>query len=223
MNEVSTKLTKINFKWLIEHCTDKENWKRSWTIYDYDKFKCVIKLREIDIKNDSLYLDVIGSGNWNSNAICIPMNKDNYNEDVFLKKLYSCIYNRISYFEADKIMNSEQYKQAKLKDGELLEEFKNKLNEYLNDLGIDDSEIREAFIDKKIDEFNSDKYAIEILSTFQETIFTSHYAMLALQFDRQKDYQRLIQLSEVDEEVLKEKFNEIEYEYQEDMNNLLEG
>lgn len=222
MNELSTKLTKINFTWLIEHCTDKENWKRSWTLFDYDKFRCVMKIEKININDNELVLQISGNNFYNNGLVRIPMDADNFNEKVFTKSIYNCLSSRIYDYEIEHIKKTELYEDAETKDSNALDDLDARLNEYLDTIGIEDTEIREAYIYKKEDDFYANKYVDEVLDFYKRKILSSHYAMLALQFDMQDDYQEIINLSEIDEEKLIKKFEEIEYEYLDDINELVE-
>ncbi len=55
-NELTTQVVKINFKWLLEHCTDREFWKNRWRVFDYDNIKIDLSLHEIDISMNMLTL-----------------------------------------------------------------------------------------------------------------------------------------------------------------------
>lgn len=223
MNELSTKLTKINFKWLIEHCTDKENWKKTWTLYDYDGFKSDMSLNAIDIEKSCLNIRIRGNGFWNYGTISIPLSDEHFNENVFKKKVYSCIEARIEEYERGKIFETQTYKDAEKKDDYAVKQSEKQINEYLDVIGIDNDEVREAYIEKKKSDLNYFKYREIVLKKFNKTVLTQNYAMLALMFDNKEEYENIMSLPNADENELKESYENIEYEYQEEINSLLEN
>lgn len=178
MDEISTRLYKINFKYIIENHLNKALWKKSWLVYDYDHFKVNLRLDNISIARNKITLSI---GNAN---VEIPLSDDHFNETVFYKSVFSAIKSNIKDHERSAIRGTEAYAKACELDGQNDDKNRKIAERRLDELNIDDEEVREAYIDKYIDERRS-HYWHEIYQRFEYSIQTPRYLMLAYQFEKE--------------------------------------
>ena len=205
--QLSTKLTKVNFKWLIENCTEKKYWCKEWLIYDYDNLEIKLRLNRIDIRRNELDLEIhscLHEGKKNrtySTSVYLPMDAAHYNENVFKKKLYSAIHRAIVGIEEEKIKETSEYRDAYRNDEEYYERFTEALYERLDEMGIFDQEVRESYVGDKQYEF-SFNLSNAVLSEMKYTMLSRCYLMLALMFEYDGEYQYFLKNSELDQEEL---------------------
>lgn len=183
MGQVSTVLYRINFKYIIENCVNKELWKKKWVIYEYDNIKIIMQLSEIDVRYDTIKLRVSGPLLWDAMSVELPMKEDHFNETVFYQKLLSAIKAVIEYSEDSEIEKSPLYKSANDMEYTRDETNEKVANDYLDGLGITDKKVRESYIDQYVSE-NSINLRSDVKTRLRYTIHTARYLMLGYQFEK---------------------------------------
>lgn len=187
MNQISTVLYRINFKYIIDNCLNRELWKKEWTIYDYDNFKVLMRLRSINITDNSLDIKVYSPprmGSWSTvSIISIPMHKDHFNETVFYQKLFTSMRDVISGVERDTIRNTSIYDTALEMETAREKANEQRAVEYLDNEGVTDEKIREAYIEKYVSDNRVDLTS-DVIIRLKYTIHTSRYLMLGHQFEK---------------------------------------
>jgi len=183
MGQVSTLLYRINFKYIIENCLNKELWKKKWVIYDYDNIKIIMQLSEIDVRYDTINLRVSGPLLWDAIRVEIPMKEDHFNETVFYQKLLRAIKLVIEYSEDSEIEKSPLYKSARDMEYTRDETNEKVANDYLDGSGITDKKVRESYIDQYVSE-NSINLRSDVKTRLRYTIHTARYLMLGYQFEK---------------------------------------
>jgi hypothetical protein len=179
----STILYKVNFKYIIDHCLDKEMWKQSWPLMEYDGLSIDLRLLGINIEDNDIQLSVRTTDNtkehfyWNKMdySFNIPLDISHYNDGIFIQKLNAYVITGINYFERNAISRTKTYEQAKKLDEDAKERFENGVNERLDNLNILDDEIRKAFIDKKLKDFDDFKEKELVISEMQYRFRLRYY------------------------------------------------
>lgn len=199
--EVSTKLYKVDWKFLIRHCLDVNYWKNIYSIYDYDGLKLSLQLCEINILNKQLEFRLLGNYTNNDEVIndftfvYIQFDDDHYNKEVLDNKLLSSVLALIGYFERGQIRNSDEYAiMDDASDKEVLN-LKDNAKAHLDDLNIDDEDVRSAYIDKYVEDHYID-YASEFVDENAYTVLPSQYLAACLFFsneNRYNEYKKLIE------------------------------
>jgi len=54
MNEISTKVVKLDFNYILDNCFKPQLWDKTWTIFAYDSYKITFELDTINTKNKSV-------------------------------------------------------------------------------------------------------------------------------------------------------------------------
>jgi hypothetical protein len=88
-NQLSTTLVKIDQGYIKRHCLDREFWKKSWTVFEYKKFKATVCLNSIQVNSDS-YCLTMEVGNEVTASI-FPLSRDDYSDNMFNNELVSML------------------------------------------------------------------------------------------------------------------------------------
>lgn len=209
-NELTTQVVKINFKWLLEHCTDREFWKNRWRVFDYDDIRIDLLLHEISIYMNTLTLAVECKDMFYIRKyIHIPFGQ--FNETVFNRSLKRALRDCIICKENSEIEKTDIFKWAYEKDMEREEEIIEEAEKELDDLEIAKEEIRDAYIESMLDDFDEWETRNAVCEQMRMTLKTSSYAMLGLMFNDDDLYQQAINTKKIDEEALKKEL-EVIYE-----------
>ncbi len=118
-----------------------------------------------------------------------------------------CIIHR----ENSEIEETDVFKLAYEKDKERQEEFIEEAKKELDDLGITKEEIRDAYIESLLNDFDEWETRNSVCEQMRMTLKTSSYAMLGLMFNDDNLYQKSINTKKIDEEALKKEL-EVIYE-----------
>lgn len=193
MNEISTKLYRINFKYLLENVLDRAMWKKSWTVYDYDNCRIDLRLSSIDVTGETVMLRIYSnrkrhwfSTDTNSTSVSLPLAQDHFNELVFYQKVFSAIESVLQGEERDFIRDTPPYETAKRLEDETDEKNTETAKQICIDRGLyeeEDKDIIEAYVDKYV----SDKqvyFTSELLERMKYVTHSQRYLMLAYQFEK---------------------------------------
>lgn len=179
-NEITTTLSKINYEFLMKHYLDPKYWRKEWIIYDYGSLKVTLKLKQIDIQSDRivLMLMVEYKGDKKKNYpretsisyVFIPINHPEYNETLFMQKIYSEVATTLTIIERYIVWGFPEYKQEEKRVFEKTKLLKERARAYAKEHNIKDEyiidSIIEAFKDEYLDDYRNDiiiKYQDELL------------------------------------------------------------
>ena len=109
-NKLSTVLTRIDLKDLLNHYTDKALWGKKWTIYDYGDITVTAELYSIEVRGNEIRLSitVLYKGKrkrlWYSNPydwnwMSVPIDHCEYTQEAFERKLYGVAKSILSNLE----------------------------------------------------------------------------------------------------------------------------
>lgn len=90
MYELSAKVEKFDFEFLLENLLNKKLWSRSWTILEYDEIKIQLNIRTIDVEDNEvrLYVRITHRESLiDYELLWIPLDRAHYNSTVFEKAL----------------------------------------------------------------------------------------------------------------------------------------
>lgn len=182
MNELSTVLYQINFRYILDNCLDKRMWRKSWTLFDYDQCILLLKLARINVADNNVVLKVATNENrWRSISFELPMDKAHFNTNVFYTKVFSALRDMIQMEERDLMDDHPLYLEGRKKDNLMNEANRIMAERRLDSLAIVDDEIRELYIEKYVSDNRTD-YTYDVVRRLRYTISTTRYLMLAHQF-----------------------------------------
>ena len=182
MNELSTMLYRINFRYILDHFLDQALWKKSWRIYEYDDCILEMRLTSINIQENKLQLTIKRPNSWGTYTLSLPLAKEHFNEAVFYKSLFSNMSQAISGAEFYEIANSAPYRAAGRAQNDVDDANREKAKNHLDELGIEDKAVRKAYIEAFVAD-NSVSLTSNVVEQLKYRIHSSRYLMLAYQFE----------------------------------------
>lgn len=201
-NKLSTVLTRIDLKDLLNHYTDRALWGKKWTIYDYGNIEVTTEIYSIEVYLNEIKLKVAvhykGKRNlgWGSNRsdwnwMSVPISHCEYTQEAFERKLYGVAKELLSAIELSFIRALPDYEAADNYRDEKYERLRDEAKEWLDDKGVTNKSIRdaytEAFVDANSDDV--DKMVNAIAERHKDKLFAKEQMLLADFFKKEKEFQ----------------------------------
>ena len=228
------KVWKMDYSFIIKNYLNPALWQKTWTLFEYKDFVITIKLTKIETEN----MRIVFRLNLRDNS---RPNTWGDQEDVsyslkgssikfLIKNINGAIFRMISYHERNHVLEDlPVYIDAKQQGDIEIEKLTVLASEFLDDEGVTNEEIREAYIDKYVDDNKqNDKYLQRLRSAYEYHLLTDFYLVFAESIGDDAKYQTVMDKLEENEieNVLKEINQYKTYietdDYQEEMKGLLE-
>jgi len=228
------KVWKMDYSFIIKNYLNPALWQKTWTLFEYKDFVITIKLTIIETEN----MRIVFRLNLRDNS---RPNTWGDQEDVsyslkgssikfLIKNINGAIFRMISYHERNHVLEDlPVYIDAKQQGDIEIEKLTVLASEFLDDEGVTNEEIREAYIDKYVDDNKqNDKYIQRLRSAYEYHLLTDFYLVFAESIGDDAKYQTVMDKLEENEieNVLKEINQYKTYietdDYQEEMKGLLE-
>ena len=229
------KVWKMDYSFIIKNYLNPALWQKTWTLFEYKDFVITIKLTKIETEN----MRIVFRLNLRDNS---RPNTWGDQEDVsyslkgssikfLIKNINGAIFRMISYHERNHVLEDlPVYIDAKQQGDIEIEKLTVLASEFLDDEGVTNEEIREAYIDKYVDDNKqNDKYIQRLRSAYEYHLLTDFYLVFAESIGDDAKYQTVMDKLEENEieNVLKEINQYKTYietdDYQEEMKGLLEA
>lgn len=178
------KVYDVDYSFIIKNYLNEKLWEKEWTIFIYKRFKVMLRLDSINVKTKAIWFEVFIDDNSEENTSWTTRVKNTFkytisiNDINILKQLLnSTIFGLIKELEEEGyIKNTDKYEQL----DEMKREERNRLQqiaeEFLDNEGVKNEDIREAYIDFYIDK--SEKvYEIknDYITEMKYTLLTDFY------------------------------------------------
>lgn len=197
-NKLSTVLTRIDLKDLLNHYTDKALWGKKWSIYDYGDITVTAELYVIDVRYNEIKLLIAvrykgkrkGYARYDWNTMSIPIHHSEYTQEVFERKLYGVAKDTLAYIELNHIKALPDYEAAAKYRDEKLENLREEAHAWLDEKEVTNKSIREAYTDAFV-EANSkdvDKMVDAIVKRHRDKLFAKEQMLLADFFKREDKF-----------------------------------
>lgn len=228
------KVWKMDYSFIIKNYLNPALWQKTWTLFEYKDFVITIKLTKIETEN----MRIVFRLNLRDNS---RPNTWGDQEDVsyslkgssikfLIKNINGAIFRMISYHERNHVLEDlPVYIDAKQQGDIEIEKLTVLASEFLDDEGVTNEEIREAYIDKYVDDNKqNDEYIQRLRSAYEYHLLTDFYLVFAESIGDDAKYQTVMDRLEENEieNVLKEISQYKTYietdDYQEEMKGLLE-
>lgn len=228
------KVWKMDYSFIIKNYLNPALWQKTWTLFEYKDFVITIKLTKIETEN----MRIVFRLNLRDNS---RPNTWGDQEDVsyslkgssikfLIKNINGAIFRMISYHERNHALEDlPVYIDAKQQGDIEIEKLTVLASEFLDDEGVTNEEIREAYIDKYVDDNKqNDEYIQRLRSAYEYHLLTDFYLVFAESIGDDAKYQTVMDKLEENEieNVLKEINQYKTYietdDYQEEMKGLLE-
>lgn len=163
--QVSTKIHTIDFKKIMANALKRERWGDKWTLFDGYGVRLVMRVSNINIDNNSIGLHVRMdhqeyddsytiklSDTYNSTTYSISMSPDHYNHIALINGLVGVVTRLVESGYREFAQQTPEYDDAKRLDQYHSKVAHDAAVDYLDELEIEDDEIREAYINDKVDD-----------------------------------------------------------------------
>nr|DAQ65703.1 MAG TPA: hypothetical protein [Caudoviricetes sp.] len=219
------KVYDVDYSFIIKNYLDEKLWEKEWTIFIYKKFQTILRLHSIDVKSKTIRFEVtINDNNEENKSYWAKSVHDTFiynlsieNMNILKKKLNSTILKLIHSLEINAYIEYEEDYQ-KLDD--LEEEEQRRLTQiaedFLDDEGVSNSEIRDAYINYYVDK-NEEVYNFKsrYRSQREYNVLADFYIVF---LEASKNKEKLKEIKEhIEEDRLSEILESIR-EYEEYMN-----
>lgn len=229
------KTWKMDYSFIIKNYLNPALWQKTWTLFEYKDFTVTIKLTRIETKDMRIIfrmnlLDHSRSFVWGDQED-VGYSLKNSSIAFLIKSINGTIFRMISYHEKHHTLEDlPVYKEAERQGEREIEKLTALASEFLDDEGVTNEEIREAYIDKYVDDNKqNNEYIQRLRSAYEYHLLTDFYLVFAESIGDDTKYQTVMNRLEENEieNVLKEISQYKTYietdDYQEEMKDLLEA
>ena len=201
-NKLSTVLTRIDLKDLLNHYTDKALWGKKWTIYDYGDIVVTAELYSIEVRSNEIKLSVtvLYKGKrkclwyhnpYDWNWMSVPIDHCEYTQEAFERKLYGVAKSILSNLEDRYIKALPDYEAADDYRDDKIGKLRDEAEEWLDDKGVTNKDIQEAYTDAFVDANTDDvdDMVNAIVNRHKDKLFAKEQMLLADFFKKEKEFQ----------------------------------
>lgn len=228
------KTWKMDYSFIIKNYLNPALWQKTWTLFEYKDFVITIKLAKIETEDMKivfrLNLRDRGRPNTWGDQEDVAYSLKNSSIAFLIKGINGSIFRMISYHERHHVLEDlPVYEEAKQQGMREIEKLKALASDFLDDEDVTNEDIREAYIDKYVDDNKqNDGYIYRLRSAYEYHLLTDFYLVFADSIGDDAKYQTVMDRLEENEieNVLKEIKQYKTYietdDYQEEMKGLLE-
>lgn len=153
---IAPKVYDIDYSFIIKNYLSPELWTKTWTLFVYKDFKATLELYSIRTRQPIQIEFLIRGSNCNNNvSISISYDLTNSNLTILKNQINGAIRDCINYVERAEIRNTNEYDNIGRIYNEQCDRLREIAEEFLDDNGIYLDEVREAYIDKYVDDNDS--------------------------------------------------------------------
>ena len=142
------KVWKIDWEFIISNYLDKSLWNKKWHLFQYKDIIIDIWLYKIDCENDTVWFKI----NMNKSSYwvyeTVEYNIKNTSIKILQQQINGAMWRLIKSYEDDLIKDTDGYKQSTSYRSEEEDRLREIANKFLDDNGVTNSDIRDAYIDK---------------------------------------------------------------------------
>lgn len=175
MTAISTKVVKLDLDFILDNFYKPALWGKKWTIFEYDGYFITFEILHIEINNKRLWCHLglnKGGETLRSNYLFLPFDKAHRNLKVLNRRLSSSVASLIKSFEEDLIKMRDAYIEADRLEHEFKEYIRILAIEFLDDEGVANSDIREAYINAQVNNADTPNYSGKVIKEYQYTILS---------------------------------------------------
>lgn len=156
-NKMILKVYDIDYSFIIKNYLDIKLWEKEWTLFVYKRFLITLRLKYIYVYNKKISFEIKvidnNSSSWNreyTKEVEYSLNVENIN--ILKKRINTKILYAIEEIEQyGYIEETEEYQKLIQMQNEERERLTKIAEEFLDDNGIENENIREAYIDAYVD------------------------------------------------------------------------
>lgn len=218
---LSLKVYDVDYSFIIKNYLDEKLWDKEWTIFIYKNFQIILRLYSIDVRQKTIWFEVeIQDGNKENKSYWTKSRKDIFkyflsteNINILKQSLNLTIFCLMQTLEEEAyIKYTEDYYKLETMRSEESEKLEEIANDFLDNEGVTNEEIREAYIGYYVDK-NENVYLLidDYLNKMKYRMITDFYIVF-LQAINDKERIKIIE-NKISSEELEKTFEKIkEYE-----------
>ncbi len=157
---LALKVYDVDYSFIIKNYLNKELWKKEWTIFTYKRFEITLKLESINVKNNAIWFEItIKDNNEENKSYWLKSINDlfKYNlsidsVDMLKKILNHSIFTLMQKLESEAYIEyTDKYYELKNMQDDEQDELRRIAEEFLDNEGVSNDEIRDAYIQYYVD------------------------------------------------------------------------
>lgn len=202
---VSTKVTKIDLKTILDNYREPSFWCKQWTIIDTKEIGIVWRMTSIDVdkgvilsKLDATKINIVRDGlvykdMWWSSCTWdlpnIPINNSDFTQEHFESMIYSSLMHLLRYIENRCIYYYDDYDKYISDCARVQKELKKEAEIRLDNQNVTDELMRKSYIEAYANEHMTKvrEYSFKILEHYEYHVIPDTYKYVASLFDRVDD------------------------------------
>lgn len=224
------KVWNIDYSFIISNYLDRELWKMKWNLFVYKNNVFTLNLHSIDTKNNKICFEIrYNKQNWINQTIYYDI--DNTSINILKQQINGAIFRLMEEEDKDLCSDTDGYYYIKALYNNEDDKLREIAEEYLDENGITLDDVREAYIEKYIDDNRKvDRYLNEYLLSHKYRYLTELMIMFTKITNDTTRYNEIKSAIQDDNRIkeIEDKLKEFEEyfnseEYKEDMVDELEG
>lgn len=209
-NSLSTKLVYLDLKTIMENYRKPEFWEKDWLIFKSKELEITWSITNIDVLSNTIKSCIcfrdghITRGgkkfwfpvkfttkiDWYYDSVCrpIPIKNSDYTQEAFNRNILNTILNSIKELEREFARDTYEFQKALELEDEQRERLEEIAGEFLDEEGVSNKSIRDAYIEKYVDD-NKENYTNEVLKNSQFRFFKTAYLHVCSWFGNDKAFE----------------------------------
>ena len=149
-NEIALKVYKVDYDFIIKNYLSPAMWEKTWTLFVYRDIQITLNIDYISVRPKKICFTISIRQDEEKCNVDIWYNIDSSNYNILKKQINSAIECLIESLERQRICEEDGYKQIQ-EAGYNEEDILCRIaEEFLDDNGVSNEEIRDAYIDNYI-------------------------------------------------------------------------
>lgn len=154
------KVYDIDYSFIIKNYLDEKLWDKEWTIFIYKNFQIILRLNSIDVRNKVIWFEVeIQDANSENKSFFIKLKKGTFKYflsvesiNILKQSLNHTIFILMQELEQEAyIQYTDEYCNLETMRSDESEKLEKIANEFLDNQGVTNEEIREAYVNYYVD------------------------------------------------------------------------
>lgn len=152
-NGIVIKKYEVDYSFIIRNYLSPKLWEKMWTLFLYKNFRFTLQIYSISVYSTVkiTFRINIQAGTYSSYTF-IEYDVDHPNLNVLKRQIDGAIKRLIHNYENHLIVSTKEYQELREKVDEEKEKLRDIASDFLDDNGITLSDIRDAYIDKFVDD-----------------------------------------------------------------------
>lgn len=152
-NGIVIKKYEVDYSFIIRNYLSPELWKKTWTLFLYKNFRFTLQISSISVYSTVKITFRINLDNGGfKDYEYVDYDIDHPNLNVLKRQINGAINQLITTYENTLIRNSQEYYELVNETEEEKEILRDMANDFLDENDITLSEIRDAYVDKFVDD-----------------------------------------------------------------------